>query len=319
MNIRFDGQAAIVTGAGGGLGFAIARELARLGCAVLVNDYGGNVTGQGASPRRAEEAAAQLRAMGARAVANSTPVGTPEAARSIAAHALEAFGRVDVLVNNAGVARPTAFDEALDENLESELRTNLLGPYALMRAVWGTMKSQGYGRILNVSSNASLGIGHNTSYATAKAGLFGLTLDTAAEGRAHGILVNAIMPVAHTRMIEGIPDPNFVAWFRRHMAPEKIAAPLAWFLSRESTTTGTVLSTGGGRMARVVLAENPGVVGLTDATAAQAAAAAITDVSQVQALESAFAELALYTAAFPFDGAGAGPALDANAVAGSQK
>ncbi len=319
MSVRFDGQAAIVTGAGGGLGFAIARELARLGCAVLVNDYGGDVIGQGASPHRAEEAVARLRAEGARAVADATPVGTPDAARSIVAHALEAFGRVDVLVNNAGVARPTAFDEALDENLELELRTNLLGPYALMRAAWGPMKAQGYGRILNVTSNAALGIGHNTSYATAKAGLIGLTLDTAAEGRALGILVNAIMPVAHTRMIEGIPDPNFVAWFRRHMAPEKIAAPLAWFLSRESTTTGTVLSTGGGRMARVVLAENGGVVGLTDAPAARAAAAAITDVSRVQALESAFAELALYTAAFPFEGPGGGPALDATAVAGSQK
>ena len=246
---RFDGQVAIVTGAGGGLGLAIAQELARRGAAVLVNDYGGSVQGEGGSPERAEAAAAKLRSDGARAVANAMAVGTPESARAIVAHAVDAFGKVDILVNNAGVARPCPFTAATDENLAAELRTNLLGPYALMRAVWDGMAIRRYGRILNVSSNASFGIGHNTSYATAKAGLIGLTLDTAAEGRPLGIHVNALMPVAYTRMIEGIPDPNFVAWFRKHMAPEKVAAAIAFFLSADSQVTGHVLSAGGGRLA----------------------------------------------------------------------
>ena len=317
--IRFDGQAAIVTGAAGGLGRSISRELARRGAAVLVNDYGGDVHGHGARPARAEEAAAAICAEGGRAVSDATAVGTPEAARAIVAHALEAFGRVDILVNNAGIARPLPIDETSDEQLELELRTNLLGPYALLRAVWPVMREQSYGRILNVSSNASLGIGNNASYATAKAGLIGLTLDAACEGKALGIFVNAVMPVAHTRMIEGIPDPNFVAWFRKYMAPEKVAAPLAYFLSRESQVTGRILSVGGGRVARVVFAENAGIIGVSDAETAKARSDEALDVTKVRALESSFKELSLYSREFPFEGPGGGPALDDRAVVGTTR
>ena len=315
--VDFEGQVAIVTGAGGGLGYSIARELARRGAAVLVNDVGGTVQGEGGAPERAEAAAATIRAEGGRAEANAVAVGTPAAARAIVAHAVEAFGRVDILVNNAGIARPCPFTDATDENLEREFRTNLLGPYALMRAAWNGMRERGYGRILNVSSNAAFGIGHNTSYATTKAGLLGLTLDTAAEGKAHGILVNALMPVAHTRMIDGIPDPAFVAWFRKHMAPDKVAAAIAWFLSRESQVTGHILSSGGGRLGRIVFAANAGIVDADDAETTRDRAATALELTGLAPLESSAAELALYSAVFPFEGKGTGPSLDDSAVIGA--
>ena len=317
--VHFDGQVAIVTGAGGGLGYAVARELARRGAAVLVNDVGGSVQGEGGSPQRADTAAAAIRAAGGRAEANAVAVGTPAAARAIVAHAVEAFGRVDILVNNAGIARPCPFSDAMDENLEREFRTNLLGPYALMRAAWNGMCERGYGRILNVSSNAAFGIGHNTSYATTKAGLLGLTLDTAAEGKAHGILVNALMPVAHTRMIDGIPDPAFVAWFRKHMAPDKVAAAIAYFLSRESQVTGHILSSGGGRLGRIVFAANEGYVGALDAETTRDHLQDAVALTQLTPLDSSGAELALYSAVFPFEGRGTGPSLDDSAVIAAGK
>jgi hypothetical protein len=186
-----------------------------------------------------------------------------------------------------------------------------------MRAVWHGMRERGYGRILNVSSNASFGIGNNTSYATAKAGLIGLTLDTAAEGKPLGIYVNALMPVAYTRMIEGIPDPAFVAWFRKHMAPEKVAAAIVYFLSRESQVTGHVLSSGGGRIARVVFAENTGLVGAADAETTRDNLVAALDIANLHALHSSAAELGLYSAVFPFEGRDSGPALGEAAVIGA--
>jgi hypothetical protein len=117
------------------------------------------------------------------------------------------------------------------------------------------MTRQRYGRILNISSNGMLGVGGNAPYAAAKAGMIGLTLDSAIEGRPLGILVNAVMPVSYSRMIEQIPDPATVAWFRDNCPPERVAEAMAWFLSRESDLSGRILLTGGGRLSSLVFAE----------------------------------------------------------------
>ncbi|MGE0384945.1 MAG: SDR family NAD(P)-dependent oxidoreductase [Gammaproteobacteria bacterium] len=260
MQVRFDGEAAIVTGAGGGMGRCYALELARRGARVLVNDYGGDKSGHPGSIDRAQAVVEEIRAAGGEAIADATPVGTAPAARRIAGAALEAFGRIDILVNNAGIALPGFLTDHGDDEVENAMRTMLLGPFALMRAVWPTMRAQRHGRILNVSSNAALGIGGNASYGTSKAGLLGLTIDAAIEGRGSGIHVNAVLPVAYTRLIEGIPNPAFVDWFRKHMPPEQVARAMAWFLSRECTVTGHLLVTGGGRLARLAFAENRGAL-----------------------------------------------------------
>ena len=258
QQIGFAGQVAIVTGASGGIGGAVARELARRGAQVLVNDAGGNVQGAGSSSTPSERVAEEICRSGGIAVANAIPVGTQEAGHEIVAAAHAAFGRVDILANIAGTVLPGEITSSDDAQIEAHFRTNLLGPYALVRAVWPVMRAQKYGRILNTSSDALFGIGANAPYATTRAGMLGLTLDAACEGREHGILVNAMMPAAYSRMTRGIPDPAFVEWFRRHLPPEKVAAVAAWLLSAHCPLTGCIFAVGGGRVARVAFAESEG-------------------------------------------------------------
>lgn len=256
MNIDFTGEVAIVTGAGGGMGRAYALELARRGARVLVNDYGGSVGGeQDGILDPALGVVDEILTLGGEAVANGDPVGTAASARAILSAALDAFGRIDILVNNAGTALPGPFTAHEDEAIERHYATNLIGGHHLMRAVWPHMAGQHHGRILNISSNGALGVGGNAPYAAAKAGMLGLTLDAAIEGRPLGILVNAVMPTAYSRMIEQIPDAATVDWFRTHLQPEQVAAAMIWFLSRDCTHSGRILATGGGRLAQLLFTE----------------------------------------------------------------
>lgn len=256
MTIHFTDQVAIVTGAGGGMGRAYALELARRGAAVLVDDYGGGVLGEqdgGAGP--ADAVVAEIKDSGGRAVASNLAVGSAANARAIVQTALDAFGRIDILVNNAGTGIAGPFTAHSDEAIERHYATNLIGGHHLMRAAWPHMAARKYGRILNVSSNGALGVGGNAPYAAAKAGMLGLTLDAAIEGRPQGILVNAVMPTSYSRLIEQIPDPATVAWFRDNLPPGHVAAAMAWFLSSACDQTGRILLTGGGRLSSLVFAE----------------------------------------------------------------
>ena len=256
MAIEFGGQVAIVTGAGGGMGRAYALELARRGACVVVNDYGGGVLGeQDGGPGPARAVTEEIIAAGGRAVASDHAVGSAQSARDIVATAIDAFGRIDVLVNNAGTGIAGAFTSHSDEAIERHYAVNLIGGHHLMRAAWPHMTAQRYGRVLNVSSNGALGVGGNAAYGAAKAGMLGLTLDAALEGRPLGILVNAVMPTAYSRLIEQIPDPATVAWFRDHLRPAQVAAAMVWFLSSGCTESGRILLTGGGRLSTLVFAE----------------------------------------------------------------
>lgn len=256
MSVDFKGQVAIVTGAGGGMGRAYALELARWGASVIVNDYGGSVLGeQDGSAGPADAVAAEIIAAGGQAVASGVPVGSAANARAIVQAALDAFGRIDILVNNAGTGIAGPFTAHDDEAIERHYATNLIGGHHLIRAAWPHMAQQAYGRVLNISSNGALGVGGNAPYAAAKAGMLGLTLDAAIEGKPLGILVNAVMPTSYSRLIEQIPDPATVAWFRDNLKPEQVAAAMTWFLSRNCTATGRILLAGGGRLSSLIFAE----------------------------------------------------------------
>lgn len=256
MTIDLSGQVAIVTGAGGGMGRAYALELAHRGAAVVVNDYGGGVLGeQNGSAGPADAVVAEIVGAGGRAITSSLAVGSARHAKAILQSALDAFGRIDILVNNAGTGIAGCFTAHEDEAIERHYATNLIGGHHLMRAVWPHMSGQNYGRILNVSSNGALGVGGNAPYAAAKAGMLGLTLDAAIEGKPQGILVNAVMPTAYSRLIEQMPDLATVAWFRDNLKPEQVAAAMTWFLSRDCTETGRILLTGGGRLSSLIFAE----------------------------------------------------------------
>ncbi|ATE63935.1 SDR family NAD(P)-dependent oxidoreductase [Rhizorhabdus dicambivorans] len=301
--IRFDGQVAIVTGAGGGMGRAYALELARRGARVLVNDYGGGVLGQrDGSAEPAQAVVAEIRAAGGIAEANGRAVGTADAARAIVRAALDAFDRIDILVNNAGTALAGSFTIHDDDAIERHYATNLIGGHHLMRAVWPLMAVQGYGRILNISSNGALGVGGNAAYAAAKAGMIGLTLDAAIEGRPIGILVNAVMPTSYSRMIEQIPDQATVDWFRDNLAPERVAAAMAWFLSRDCSESGRIWLTGGGRLSSLVMAETGEVCepGL-DAERIAAHLPAILDESRLSVVHNQAEAGARYFAHFPWN------------------
>lgn len=299
--IRFDGHAAIVTGAGGGMGRAYALELAQRGARVLVNDYGGDMFGRepGQAPL-ADAVVAEIRAAGGEAVANAAPVGGANTARAIVQAALDAFGRVDILINNAGISASGAIDVVSDERVENAYRTNVIGPHHLIRAVWPVMKAQRYGRILNIGSSAALGMGGTSAYAASKAGLVGLAFDAAKEGAVHGILANALMPTAYSRMIEAVPDRQFVEWMREQMPPEKVAAAAVYLVSKACGVTGMLFSTGGGRVARIAWCEADGL--LDREISAERLADAIHQacaMDHANIVESQQSEIELYMHAFP--------------------
>lgn len=300
--IRFDGQTAIVTGAGGGMGRTYAVELAQRGARVLVNDYGGDMFGRvpGAAPL-ADDVVAEIHASGGEAIADTTPVGTADAARKIAQKALDAFGgRIDILINNAGISASGALTNVSDERVENAYRTNVIGPHHLIRAVWPTMTAQRYGRILNIASSAALGMGGTSAYAASKSGIIGLTYDVAKEGAVLGVNVNALMPTAYSRIIEAVPDRTFVEWIREQLPPEPVAAVALYLVSTEAKVSGALFSTGGGRLARVAWHEAQGAID-RDVTPERVCDLInrASDISGATLVDSQQAEIELYMRAFP--------------------
>ncbi|MGW3650301.1 SDR family NAD(P)-dependent oxidoreductase [Streptomyces sp. NPDC000878] len=201
-DLGFDDRVALVTGAGGGLGREYALLLASRGARVVVNDTGGSTAGEGTDEGPAENVAREIRDLGGEAVADTHSVATPEGGQAVVRTALDAYGTVDIVVNNAGILRDAPFHEMTSDLLDPVLDVHLKGAFFVTRPAWDVMREQGYGRVVNTTSAAGLlGTTDKSNYGAAKTGLIGLTRVLAAEGSAHGIKVNAVAPIALTRML----------------------------------------------------------------------------------------------------------------------
>ncbi len=251
--IGFDEKVAIVTGAGGGLGRQHALELARRGAKVVVNDLGGATDGTGSSESAADAVVREITEAGGEAVANYDSVSTPEGGEAICQSALDAFGTVDIVINNAGILRDSSFANLTTDQLEPVLDVHLRGGFYVTMPAWRVMKEKNSGRVLFTTSAAGmLGNFGQANYGAAKAGLWGLSNVLAQEGKKYDIRSNVIAPIAKTRMTEELFGPMM-----DFFAPEQVTAA-ALYLVSEDAPNGEVLTVGGGRVGRMFLGVTQG-------------------------------------------------------------
>ncbi|MNJ37101.1 putative short-chain type dehydrogenase/reductase [compost metagenome] len=244
-SLRLDDKVVIVTGAGGGLGQAHALLFARHGARVVVNDLGGSTHGEGASTSAADRVVAQIREAGGTAVANHDSVSDGQ---RIVEQALDTFGRVDVLVNNAGILRDKTFHKMEDSDWEQVYQVHVAGAYKVTRAAWPHLREQNAGRVIFTSSTSGIyGNFGQANYGMAKLGLYGLTRTLAIEGRKHGILVNAIAPTGGTRMTEGLLPPQVF----EQLKPELVSPLVVYLGSEQCQDSGGLYEVGGGWVGKV--------------------------------------------------------------------
>lgn len=252
-----EGRVVIVTGAGGGLGRDYALFLASVGAKVVVNDLGGARDGSGAGTTMADAVVEEIRAAGGEAVASYDSVATEEGAAAIVATAIDAFGAVHGLVNNAGILRDTSFSKMDTEAWKLVQAVHLDGGYFMSKAVWPHFREQGFGRIVMATSTSGLfGNFGQANYGAAKAGLVGLLTTLAIEGARDGIQVNAIAPMAATRMTADIAPQELLD----KLPPAYVSPIVAYLLTEESVDTGAVFVAGGGQVYRVAQFQNKGAV-----------------------------------------------------------
>ncbi len=254
MSIRFDGRVAIVTGAGGGLGREHALELARRGAKVVVNDLGGSVDGTGGSSEAADTVVAEIKALGGEAIANGSSVTDDAGVENLAKQTMDAFGRIDILINNAGVLRDKSFAKVTMDDFTFVVDVHLMGSVKVTKAVWPVMKEQQYGRIVMTTSSSGLyGNFGQTNYGAAKLGQIGFMNTLKLEGQKDNIHVNAVSPVAATRMTEDLMPPEAL----EKLKPEFVT-PGVMVLCAEDAPTGVILTAGAGVFAQAKIIETKG-------------------------------------------------------------
>lgn len=252
---RFDGRVVVITGGARGLGRAYAELAASLGAKVVVNDNGSAVSGSGSDAGPAEEAAQALRAIGAEAVANTDSVATPEGGKAIIETALDAFGKIDVLIHNAGNNRFAALAETSYEDFRAVLDVHLLGAFHVVRPAFERMAKDGYGRVVLTGSIGGLySMPGVVNYAMSKSGMIGLNNIVAIEGKDFGVKSNIILPGAVTRMAEGLDISQYPP-----MGPELVAPVVGWLAHESCSVSGEMYISMAGRIARAFITETKGV------------------------------------------------------------
>lgn len=252
--LGFDGKVAIITGAGGGLGRQHALLLASRGALVVVNDLGGSVDGTGSDKGAAEKVVDEIRAAGGEAVADTNSVATPEGGAAIVQTAIDAFGRIDIVINNAGILRDKSFHNMEPDLMNPVFDVHLKGAFHVTQPAWVRMREQGYGRIVSTSSAAGLfGNFGQTNYGAAKMALVGFTRVLAVEGAKYNIKANAIAPLALTRMTEDIMGP-----LGDKLDPALVSPLVTYLVHEDCEPSGRVFSVGGGRVAEVFVGETQG-------------------------------------------------------------
>ncbi len=281
-DIRFDNRVAIVTGAGGGLGRSHALLLASRGAKVVVNDLGGAVDGSGSDKKSADKVVDEIKAAGGQAVASYDGVDSAEGAAKIVATAKEAFGKLDIVVNNAGILRDVSFMKMTQEDWDKVLLVHLTGTMNVSKAAWPLLRENNFGRVINTTSAAGLyGNFGQANYSAAKFGIVGLSKTLAHEGAKYNIKCNVIAPIAKSRMTETIMPPNVL----EKLLPEYVSPLVAYLASEGLEDTAQVYAVGGGYFSRVAVVEGEGVGIATDKVSPEAVAEqwkAINDLSKAK-------------------------------------
>lgn len=255
MTMRFDGRVAVITGSGRGLGFEYAKLLGGLGAKVVINDNGSAMDGAGQDESVAESAARAIREAGGQAIASTDSVATPEGGQAIIDAALSEWGRVDVLIHNAGNTRFDAFAEIEYQAFKSLIDVHLMGAFHVTRAAFPHMVTAGYGRVVLTGSIGGLYTMPQTGgYPVAKAGMIGLSNLIALEGAEHGIKSNLILPGAVTRMAEGLDTSQYPP-----MTPDMVAPVVGYLAHQDCAVTAEIYVAMAGRVARAYVSETPGV------------------------------------------------------------
>lgn len=277
--VTFNNRVAVITGAGTGLGRIYALQLAERGVEVVVNDLGGGVGGDGASSTLADQVVAEILAKGGRAVADYNSVTDPAGTEAMMQTAVDRFGRLDILINNAGILRQAELTEMPVDQYRAQIDVHLVGPMLTTRAALPHMRRGGHGRVVFTSSGSGLvGFGGQAAYGAAKAAMIGLMNCLVLEPGNAGITFNTLVPTATTRMSAGILPDHLVPF----LTPENVAPAVIWMASDDCTQTGQTLVAGGGYFARLQLTRSQGVIlDPTQAITAEDYAAALPQITDM--------------------------------------